>query len=417
MNIEDHSAALDLASQAGRILLENGAEIERVEDTMQRIATHYGAADGDFFVISNGIISTGEGYAKASYIPIKGVRLDKVAAVNQASRDVSAGHLTPSQLGQRLEQIRQLPNKAPWEQVLGSALGAGFFAIIFGGSLADCLVAAVAGLVLWICMVFVFLPYCSRILGSICGGLISAAVCIASYKMGFGDHLGNMIIGAIIPLVPGVPFTNGIRDIGNEDYLAGTTRLIDAFMIFLCIAVGVILAFLVDGHLSGGIIPLHGMQVDCRTASWLWQLTAALVGTASFAILFGVPRKHYLGCGITGAVGWAVYLAVQRGVGLSPVESTFCAAMAVMLMARLLAVSYHCPTTIFLVCGIFPLVPGGSLFWTSYYLVSNQLRNALAAGFLSIKLTVAIALGIIVVNEIIRLRAGGRTWKQKRRAA
>ena len=53
------------------------------------------------------------------------------------------------------------------------------------------------------------------------------------------DVLGNIITGAIIPLVPGVPFTNGIRDLANEDYIAGATRLLDALMVFLCIAAGV----------------------------------------------------------------------------------------------------------------------------------------------------------------------------------
>lgn len=402
--MEEHATALELASQAGHILLENGAEIERVEDTMQRIAQHYGADDGRFFVISNGIISTGDGYANAQYIPIKSVRLDKVAAVNQTSRDVAAQQLTLPQLQERLAQIRRLPDKHRWEQVLGSTVGAAFFAIIFGGSLADSLVAGLAGLVLWIFMLFVSLPHFNRILGNICGGLVGAAVCILCYKLGFGEHLGNMIIGAIIPLVPGVPFTNGIRDIGNEDYLAGTTRLLDAFMIFLSIAIGVILAFLLDRHITSVLIPLAGMQADSLTQGWGWQTAAAFVGTASFAILFGVPRKYYLGCGLTGAVSWLLYLVMLRCAGLSVVESTFFGAMGVMLVSRLLAVAHKCPTTIFLVCGIFPLVPGGSLFWTSYYLVSNQLHAALSAGFLSLKLTIAIALGILVVNEIFRLK-------------
>lgn len=412
--MEDNITALHLASEAGHILLENGAEIERVEDTMQRIAHHYGADDGNFFVISNGIISTGQGYADAKFIPLKGAHLDKVAAVNQVSREVSQNKLTLPQLSERLAQIRQMPDKAKWEQILGCTLGAGFFSIIFGGSLLDCAAAGLAGFFLWIFMAFVAQPHLSRILGNICGGLLSATVCILCYKLGFGEHLGNMIIGAIIPLVPGVPFTNGIRDIGNEDYLAGTTRLLDAFMMFLCIAAGVMVAFLLDGHIEDGIIALQGMQVDPRTYAWGWQIAAAMIGTTSFAILFGVPREYYLGCGITGTIGWIVYLAMLRWCGLSLVESTFFGAMAVLLTSRGLATTLKCPATLFLVCGIFPLVPGGGLFWTSYYLVSEQLHLALAAGFLSLKITVAIALGIIIVNEVSHLK---KTHTTRRKTA
>ena len=93
--------ALSLANKAGHILLENGAEISRVESTMQRIAAHYGEDNGNFFVLSNGIIATGNDYAKAEFIPLKGARLDKVAAVNQASRDVAQMDLSPEQLEER----------------------------------------------------------------------------------------------------------------------------------------------------------------------------------------------------------------------------------------------------------------------------------------------------------------------------
>lgn len=67
----DHERALRLAVEAGHILLENGAEISRVEETMQRISAHYGVEDQSFFVLSNGIIATGRHYASAKFIPIQ----------------------------------------------------------------------------------------------------------------------------------------------------------------------------------------------------------------------------------------------------------------------------------------------------------------------------------------------------------
>lgn len=74
-------------------------------------------------------------------------------------------------------------------------------------------------------MYFIGFRHLSRILGNVAGGLLGTALCLLMYKMGFGENLSNMIIGAIIPLIPGVPFTNGIRDLANEDYIAGVTRL------------------------------------------------------------------------------------------------------------------------------------------------------------------------------------------------
>ena len=88
---EEQEQALQLATEAGHILLENGAEISRVEETMTRIASAYGIEDESFFVLSNGIIATGQHYARAAFIPIKGTQLAKVVEVNQLSRDVTAG--------------------------------------------------------------------------------------------------------------------------------------------------------------------------------------------------------------------------------------------------------------------------------------------------------------------------------------
>ena len=72
METYDSQEVLDFASEAGRILLENGAEISRVEETMERIASHYGQVGEKFFVLSNGIFTTGSSYAHVEVIPIKG---------------------------------------------------------------------------------------------------------------------------------------------------------------------------------------------------------------------------------------------------------------------------------------------------------------------------------------------------------
>ena len=85
MSTERSEDILSLASDAGHILLENGAEISRVEETMKRIADHYGEEKEHFFVLSNGIFTTGRSYANVDFIPIKGARLDKVVEVNRTS--------------------------------------------------------------------------------------------------------------------------------------------------------------------------------------------------------------------------------------------------------------------------------------------------------------------------------------------
>lgn len=404
--------ALEIATVAGHILLENGAEISRVEETMERISSHYGVSSRNFFVLSNGIFTTGNSFANVEYIPFKGTQLDKVDAVNKLSRDIERGKHSLSDARERLKAIRAMRPHPFWEQVVASAFGSAGFCVIFGGGLADSAIAFVAGWLLYMLVLGITAPHLSKILSNICGGAFVALFSLLAFRMGFGHNLCNILVGAVIPLVPGVPFTNGIRDIAHEDYIAGLTRLADAIMVFICIALGVSLTFLIDSRLTGQVAQLSGMGVDAFTARWWVQLLSALIGTSAFAVLFGVPRRYYLLCGIVGMLGWAVYLLVVRVAGGSVVEASCLATIVVALCSRRCAVRKKCVVTIFLICGIFPLVPGGGIFWTAFHLINGHLSQTLTTGFTAIKVTIAIILGIVFVTEVpFRLF---RRWKKRK---
>lgn len=133
----------------------------------------------------------------------------------------------------------------------------------------------------------------------------------------------------------------------------------------------------------------------------LLQILAAGIGTVAFGALFGVPSKYYRYCGLIGASGWAVYVLLWMRTGFwSEAVVVFLATVLVILMSRFFAVRERCPVTIFLICGILPLVPGAGIYWTCYYLVTGQLDEASTRGFSALKAAVAIVLGIVFVFEI-----------------
>ncbi|MBP5374467.1 MAG: threonine/serine exporter family protein [Bacteroidales bacterium] len=408
----DYTAVLEVAAQAGHILLENGAEISRVEDIMDRIATHYGVSSGSFFVLSNGIFTTGQPekvrigggqastYANVEFIPLKGIQLSKVTAVNRLSYDIAAGGVSLEEAKERLDRIRSAAPKPFWEQMAGSAFGAVGFCAVFGGGFMDCAAAFVVGLLLHVFSNLLSARFLSKIVGGVCNALMATLLCILSWRIGFGASLANIIIGAIMPLIPGVPFVNGVRDLANSDYLAGITRLTDAMLGFFCIALGVSLAFLLDGWVSGGMIELKGVTLNPETASYLWQGIAAFVGTVAFAVLFGVDRAQYLWTGVAGCAGWVLYLVLIRMAGMSPAASTAISALVVCIMSRLAAVPTRCPAQVFLLCGIFPLVPGAGIFWFTYYLTAASFGAALHSGFAAATAAIAIVLGIILAMEL-----------------
>lgn len=133
------------------------------------------------------------------------------------------------------------------------------------------------------------------------------------------------------------------------------------------------------------------------TGEMIRQILAATIGTISFAVLFGVPRKYYSFCGVTGGVGWIIYLLFDQ---FGAVPASFAATIAVVLFSRIIAIRKKCPVTVFLISGIFPLVPGSYVYWTAHYLVMNQVELAAEKGYMAIKIAIAIVLGIVFVFEI-----------------
>jgi uncharacterized membrane protein YjjP (DUF1212 family) len=249
-----------LSMQAGHILLENGAELFRVEDTIRRINEAYGIQSDDAFVLSNGIFLTAgsdegkreEYFARVEHIPLSSSHLDRVAAVNQLSREIAEGHYTVPQAQQELERIKKMPEKKRLHQILASGLGSGAFCCLFGGTLRDDLAAFLVGIVLY--LVLPLMQSMSKIVRNIlCGGLV-ASCAVLLWRVGLGEHLNTMVSGAIIPLIPGLGFVIGIRDLSNADYISGVVRLLDTFLIIFSLALGVGVTISLLHHFTGGVL-------------------------------------------------------------------------------------------------------------------------------------------------------------------
>ena len=145
-----------------------------------------------------------------------------------------------------------MPDKRKSVLILASGVASGAFCCLFGGNLMDCLAAAIAGFLIYVYILYISGPHLSKIVGNVGGGAFVTLVCNLLYMAGIGDHLNFMIIGSMMPLVPGVAFTIAIRDAADGDYISGTVRMIDALLVFICIAIGVGMGIAVLNPLTGG---------------------------------------------------------------------------------------------------------------------------------------------------------------------
>ena len=242
-------SVLELTTRIGEVLLKNGGEIFRVQQTMQIVAKAYGVSGFHVYVLANGLFVSIEEDGKQlchqvvasqiRHVPLSSVHLGRVAAVNNLSREIAAHKYTVEQAKEKIEQIDQIPFTSNALQVLVSGVGAGAFCYLFGGSPLDCLASFISGLVLWVFVLFLTAKGANKIMVNILSSALVTAMGVLFFHVLFGDNMDMIVIGSIVPLLPGVPLTNSIRDFLNGDYLSGTIRMIDAVLVACCIALGV----------------------------------------------------------------------------------------------------------------------------------------------------------------------------------
>lgn len=145
----------------------------------------------------------------------------------------------------------------------------------------------------------------------------------------------------------------------------------------------------------------------------LINTAAPFMATIAYAVLYNVPRKYYLSCGLTGMAGWIVYYMASRYT--SAAVASFFATLVVVFIARMLTVRMKCPITIFLISGVIPLVPGAGVYYTVYYLVTAQLGLAAAKGLDAVKIAFGIVLGIVFIVSIPREVFQLRYWRARKK--
>lgn len=124
------------------------------------------------------------------------------------------------------------------------------------------------------------------------------------------------------------------------------------------------------------------------------QFIVSLFATLSFAVLFSAEKKQLFFCGLTGALGWIVYqICLQNHT--SNAIANLIATLTLTLVARVLSAVRRTPVTIYLLTGIFPLVPGAGIYYTSYYFIMGDMTAFTQYGISTIKVAGSIVLGII----------------------
>ena len=406
---EYYRRLVDMAMMAGEIMMSVGAETRRVEDTITRILMTSGFANADAFVLRTGITITLSDPRYKTISITKRVysgppHLSKICDVNNVSREFCAGNINIEQAERKLRGIKRGRLYSDRQLLFAHLLATSGFAYVFGGGFLESLLALFVGLLLGLNNVylskFIKKAFISDLLGAAIVAVSGVGISILVESL-FNVSVGcqYIIVGSLMPLVPGTAFTGAIRDTVAGDYVSGIARMIEALIIATSVALGVAFGLFVTGLCGSSLdveFTLAGIHSFGNHAIFAVIFTFSAIW--GFCKVFSCPKKFYIICCVVSALCWAIYLLAIY-CGFSSVWGTFFGAFFVDIMAQILARKMKGPVTLFFVIGALPLVPGYGIYKVAYDMFSGgnvgaSLTNALLiAG--------AVALAVLVADTLI----------------
>lgn len=397
----DHNALLDMTAEFGYQIAMCGAETFRVEDSICRILNAYGI-QGEVFAIPNCLTvsilsSDGKPMTRMRRIGFHGNDLDGVEQFSSFSRRVCAEKPEISVATQWLKETKQnlRQYKLPL-YLFGNCLGALGFCILFGGSYIDCLCSGVCGILVGLLNRFMDQMKTNQLFRTISISFIMALLAYTLNGLHIAENPDTVIIGALMILVPGLLFTNALRDIIYGDTNSGLNRIVQVFLIAVGIALGTGVALGVSSAIWGA--PQTASIIEHPL---LLQSIACFVSGIGFFILFNIQGKGGFLCASGGLLTWLCYYAILK-FGGHEIFGYFCATAFASLYAEIMARIRKCPAIAYLVISAFPLIPGAGVYYTMTHAVANRMDLFAKTGMRTLAIAGAMAVGIVFATSLVR---------------
>ncbi|MGM9643411.1 MAG: threonine/serine exporter family protein [Eubacteriales bacterium] len=230
--------ALDI----GEHLLKNGAEVSRVEDTIERICFAYGAAHVESFSITTLIVASvrmqdGSFSEQMRHVKTSAMNLHRVERLNNISREICRDHITIAQAREKIEKYKRSKPYPETIQIIGQVLVVFGFTLFFGGNWRDGIAASIIALVVAL-ISLIDLPLTKGNLQVIIRSFVAGALSVISVNIGFAQNLDSVIIGTIMMLIPGLAFGTAVYDMFNGNLISGMMKALQCLVLAVFIALG-----------------------------------------------------------------------------------------------------------------------------------------------------------------------------------
>lgn len=407
----DYEEILELAVDLAYETQKCGAETYRVEDTIDHILESYGC-DGDAFVIPNCIIAGVQTKDEKHFSRIRrckksSTNLDGLERFNALSRRICAEKPSMAEARTMLnETIASVKKYSLSIILLGNFLAGAGFCMLFHGTFADAFCAGLTGIAVGLWLYFVSMLHANPFFKTTAAAFIMGLFAHGLARLGLCNNIDTVITGPLMILVPGLLFTNSMRDVIYGDTMSGVNRLVQVMIIAIAMVIGAGFAVSAANSLWGPAPAQTGLMAMNAFAEAL----AATVGSIGFCILFNIHGGGMVLCLVGATASWLIYRLLGLFIA-SDVLAFVIAAAAIAFYSEIMARIRKYPATSYLVVGLFPLIPGGDVYRTMDCVAQGDMDRFMTMGMHTAALAGALAVGILMVSTIFRMWT---VWKRKR---
>lgn len=405
----DYNTLLEVAVELGYLLSMSGAETYRIEDSVSRILHTYGL-ESEVYSVPNCLIVSietpeGKPMTRMRRIGYHGNDLDAVEKYNTLSRYICSRKPEPQKAMGWLRDTQSKVRRYSFPVLLlANFLSAFGFCFLFGGTLPDAFCAGLCGLIVGLINRFMDILNTNQFVRTLTAAFFMALLAYALGAMHVADNVDAAIIGSLMLLVPGLLFTNAMRDIMSGDTNSGINRIMQVLLIAAAICLGTGAAWTV-------LTPLLGAPVNDPIAIHILPVEAvgAFIGSIGFSILFNIHGPGMLICAGGAVLTWCMYRLCLNW-GCSEVMSYFWATVMAAGYAEIMARVRKYPVISYLVVSVFPLIPGAGVYYTMNHAVRGDMASFADQGTNTIAIAAMMAVGMLLVSTAVHLWG---IWQRK----
>ncbi len=398
----DYYMLLDMTAELGYQLAMSGAETFRVEESVNRVMRAYGI-QAEAFAIPNCLhvsIETdiGKPLTRMRRIQEHGSDLDAVEKYSNLSRRICNECPEPAVAMQWIKEVSNARKRYSLPVFLtGCFMGSLGFCLLFGGSYIDSLCSGLCGLTIGLvnrgteCLKIN--PLFRTLIASFIMGLLA---CFLGFCK-LANNVDAVIIGALMSLVPGFLFTNGLRDIIYGDVNSGINRIVQVFLIAITLALGTAAAWKLGDFLWGTALSPAAITYSL----WIEALGCFITGVG-FSIIYNIHGPGMFICAAGGVLTWLTY-RIAGYLGCGDILAYFWGTVVAALYAEIMARIRKYPAISYLIIAAFPLIPGAGVYYTMNYAVRAEMEHFVSQGFHTLSIAGVMAVGILVISSTFRM--------------